>query len=63
VAAEGKVYLASEAGRVSVLKAGRQWELLAVNDMGEEIHATPALSGGRVYVRTKSAVFCFAEAR
>jgi outer membrane protein assembly factor BamB len=59
VAADGKVYLANEEGKITVLKAGAQWEVLGVNDIGEEIHATPALSGGRVYVRTRNTVYCF----
>ncbi len=59
VAADGKVYLASDDGKITVLKAGGQWEVLGVNDLGEEIRATPALSGGRIYVRTQSAIYCF----
>ena len=59
VAADGKVFLASVEGKVSVLKASGQWEVLGVNDIGEEIFATPALSGGRVYVRTRGSVYCF----
>ena len=42
-----------------MLKAAAQWEVLGVNELGEEIHATPALSEGRIYVRTRSAVYCF----
>jgi hypothetical protein len=63
VAADGKIYLASAEGKMTVLKAGAQWEILGVNDLGEEIHATPALNGGRIYVRTRSALYCFALAR
>lgn len=59
VAADGKVFLANTEGKISVLKAGAQWEVLGVNDLGEEIHATPALGGGRIYVRTRSSVYCF----
>lgn len=59
VAADAKVFLASVDGKITVLKAGSQWEVLGVNDMGEQIHATPALSGGRLYVRTRSAIYCF----
>jgi outer membrane protein assembly factor BamB len=59
VAADGKVYLANVDGKITVLKASGQWEVLGVNDVGEEIHATPALSGGRVYVRTRGSVYCF----
>jgi outer membrane protein assembly factor BamB len=61
VAADGKVYLASEEGKVTVLKAAGQWDVLGVNDLKEEIHATPALSGGRVYIRTRDTLYCFAR--
>jgi len=59
VAADGKVFLANVEGKITVLKAGAQWEVLSVNDLGDEIHATPALSQGRIYVRTRSAIYCF----
>ena len=59
VAADGKVFLANVEGKVTVLKAGAQWDVLGTNDLGEEIHATPALSGGRIYIRTKGSVYCF----
>jgi hypothetical protein len=59
VAADGKVYLASDDGKITVLQAGGQWQVLGVNDLGEEVRATPALSGGRIYVRTHSAIYCF----
>jgi len=60
VAADGKVYLANTEGKMTVLKAGAQWEVLGVNDLGEEVHATPALSAGRLYVRTRGMLYCFA---
>jgi hypothetical protein len=41
------------------LKASGTWEVLGVNDLGDEVHATPALSGGRLYVRTRSSLYCF----
>ena len=59
VAADGKVFLASTEGKVTVLKAGAEWEVLAVNQIGDEIAATPALSNGRVYIRTRGAMYCF----
>jgi outer membrane protein assembly factor BamB len=61
VAADGKVYLANTEGKITVLKAGAQWEVLAVNELGDEVNATPALSNGRLYVRTREAVHCFAS--
>ncbi len=59
VAGDGKVYLVSEDGKVTVLKAGPQWEVLAVNDLGEECYATPAIAAGRLYIRTRAALYCF----
>ena len=59
IAADDKVFVANVDGKVTVLKAGGQWEVLGVNDIGEPIHATPALAGGRIYVRTRSAIYCF----
>jgi outer membrane protein assembly factor BamB len=63
VAADGKVFVSSVGGRVTVLKAGDQWEVLGVNDLGSEIHATPALAGGRIYVRTRDTLYCFGGAK
>ena len=62
VAGDGKVYAASEKGKVVVVQAGQQWEVLATHDLGEEIYATPALADGRLYLRTMEALYCFKEA-
>ena len=43
VAADGKIYLASEDGDVFVVRAGPKYELLATNSMGEALMATPAI--------------------
>lgn len=59
VAAEGKVYAVSEAGNVVVLKAGGEWEILQVNDMEDECHASPAIVDGTIFLRTKNALYCF----
>ena len=57
VAADGRLYLASEDGDVFVVKAGRQYELLSRNSMGQPLMATPALSQGMLIVRGESAVY------
>lgn len=59
IAAAGRVYAASQAGRLTVLKAGAEWEVLATNDLGEECYATPAALGKVLYVRTGSALYAF----
>jgi outer membrane protein assembly factor BamB len=61
VASDGKVYLADETGKVAVLRAGAEWEMLAVNDLAEEIYATPAIAGGTLHIRTRDAVYAFAS--
>ncbi len=63
VAADGKVFLANTEGKITVLKAGKEWEVLAVNELGDEVNATPALSEGRLYVRTRGALYCFSASR
>jgi outer membrane protein assembly factor BamB len=59
VAAAGKIYLFSQSGVGTVLKAGAQWETLAVNDMDEPVFATPAFIDDQMYVRTRGALYCF----
>ena len=59
VAADGKVYLVNGDGKMTVLKAGADWQVMATNDFAEEVHATPALSEGRMFVRTRGLMYCF----
>lgn len=59
VAADGKVWIASEDGKIAVLRAGGDWEVVAVNDLGEGCYATPALSKGVIYLRTEDALYAF----
>jgi outer membrane protein assembly factor BamB len=61
VAADGKVYLSSEDGAVFVIKAGNKYEMLAKNEMGEILMATPAISDGMIFVRGQNHLFCIAE--
>ena len=57
VAADGKLYLTSEDGEILVIAAGREFQKLATNSMGELVMATPALSDGVMYVRSASSLF------
>jgi outer membrane protein assembly factor BamB len=61
VAADGMLYLASEGGTVTVVRAGPRWEVLATNVLEEECWATPALADGRIYLRTSGSLYCFAR--
>jgi outer membrane protein assembly factor BamB len=59
VAGDGKIFFASYKGVVSVLRAGGEQELIAANNLDEDIFATPAIADGRLYVRTVAALYCF----
>jgi outer membrane protein assembly factor BamB len=61
VAADGKLYLASQDGDVFVVKAGRKFELLATNPMGQALMATPAISAGLLIVRTENYIYAIGE--
>ena len=50
----GKLYCITRKGEVVVIKAAPTYELLAVNPLGEKSYATPAIAGGRMYLRTYS---------
>ena len=52
VAADGKIYAASEHETVHVLSAGPEFKPIANNPMGEPCFATPAISEGILYFRT-----------
>ena len=59
VVGDGKIYIASAQGVVTVYKVGDDLEVLARNDLKERIMATPALVDGRVYVRTAKSLYAF----
>ena len=59
VAGDGKIYISSESGKVLVLPPGGGLEALAVNDLQDNIYATPALVDKRIYIRTLNSLYCF----
>jgi outer membrane protein assembly factor BamB len=59
VAADGRLYFTSEEGEVRVVKAGPVFELLSINAVGDTCLATPAVSDGMFFMRTRGAVFAF----
>lgn len=58
VAAAGRIYLSDNEGLTYVIRAGREFELLSTNSLGERITASPAVSGKDIYYRTDSHVYC-----
>ncbi len=54
VAAEGRVYFQNESGVGFVVKAGKTYELLATNDLGERTLASYAVADGALFIRSES---------
>jgi outer membrane protein assembly factor BamB len=61
VAGDGKVYMASEGGVITVLKSGKTAKILSSHDFGERIMATPVIKDGVIYVRTDAALYSFVK--
>jgi outer membrane protein assembly factor BamB len=61
VAAAGRLYFPSEDGVLYVVRAGRKFELLASNDMGEMCLATPAVTDELLLVRTRTRLYALRE--
>ena len=40
-----------------MLHAAGDWEILAINDFDSDIYATPAISEGKMYIRTRNALY------
>lgn len=60
VAADGKLYFAAEDGTVHVVQAGREYKLLASNEVGEVVMATPAIVDGKLLIRGQKHLYCIA---
>ena len=61
VIGDGKIFFVTRSGQVFVLKASERFELLAVNQMGEEgedFSSTPAISQGRLFLRSNRNLYC-----
>jgi outer membrane protein assembly factor BamB len=61
VAGDGKIFYTSEEGSVFVLKAGPVFEQIAENALGETAMATPAISEGALFFRTRTRLIAVAS--
>ena len=58
IAADGKIYALDEEGKATVVAAKPAYELISSNDMGERCMASPAISGGQLFIRSDENLFC-----
>jgi outer membrane protein assembly factor BamB len=62
ILADGKIYATSEDGITTVVRAGREFEILATNDLGAYTLSTPAISRGQIFIRVTGALYAIGEA-
>ncbi len=60
---DGKIYATNVAGNVYVFAAEPTFRLLARNELGETVRATPAVADGRFYIRGERHLFCVGKSR
>ena len=61
VAGDGKIYVASERGVVTVIKSGRDWKIVGEHNFQERIMGTPVIANGQLILRTDDAMYCFGQ--
>ncbi len=57
----GKIYVSSYNGVVSIFPVGKEFRLLAQHDFGERIMASPALVDGYIYLRTENYLYAMGQ--
>ena len=55
--ADGRIYCFSEEGKATVLEAGREFRVLAVNELEDGFMASPAVAGRALFLRTKTHLY------
>lgn len=63
VAADGKIYFVSETGETIVLRSGREPRVVARNDVGERLIASPAISNGQIFLRSDGRLMAIGKTR
>ena len=58
VTAGGLVYCLADSGLLTILKPGPAYQIVAQNTLGEKCFASPAISGGQLFIRSDQHLFC-----
>ena len=61
IAANGRIYIASRNGIVTVFDSGEKLNILAQNNLDELITATPAVVDNKIYLRTEKTLYAFVK--
>lgn len=61
VLADGKIYATNEEGTTTVIEAGDKFKILSTNKLNDYTLASPAVSGGQIFIRTANYLYCLAN--
>ena len=61
VLADGKLYITSEDGVTTVLKAGPTFQVLAKNNLDDYSLSSPAISDGQIFLRMAQYLYCIGK--
>lgn len=61
ITADGLVYFTTDDGETLVMPASRKPEIIEKNELSESVFASPAISDGKLYIRTSGHLFCIGQ--
>jgi len=63
VSVADRIYIFEDTGRCTVVKNEPGFQVLARNELAEEVYTSPAVAEGQIFIRTASALVCIGETR
>jgi outer membrane protein assembly factor BamB len=61
VSANGLAYFLADDGTMKVIRPGEKLDVVATNPLGEFCFASPAISDGKIYIRSEKSLFCIGQ--
>jgi hypothetical protein len=55
--ASGRIYFLNQDGKATIVRASRQYEVLAENELDDGFMASPAVAGNALYLRSKTHLY------
>ncbi len=61
VSADGLVHFTADSGKTTIVRPGTEFDVVAENELGEECYASPAISGGQIFLRGTEHLYCIGK--
>ncbi len=58
VEADGLVHFLSDRGVTTIIRPGEKFDVVAINSLGENCYASPAISHGQIFIRAEKHLYC-----